>query len=147
MILITSELLKYPPLDALLIIANESLNTSLNPGNCTIASIAKITGTLTECTVAGKSPAADNCANSYENQVVFVYNRIALPTIFGDVLNQPGSLPTTVKNITEQITKHTGIVFDEHDFEDRIINELPITLTPMPESRRWTGSLTIALTA
>jgi hypothetical protein len=147
MIPTTVKLLTYTPLDALLIIANESLNTSFTPGNVDVASIAVIDGRLTECTIVGKATVVENCANRYEQQAVFVYNRIDLSTIFGVSFSQAGDLPTTVNNILGNITKSTGILFDEHDFEDRVLNTLPITLVPKSESRRWVGNLNIVLTA
>jgi hypothetical protein len=146
MIAKTVKLLKYTPEEALLLIANDSLGTSLSPDNAIIEKIVGISGTLTECTVAGKVLLAGNCANSYEKQSVFMFNRLDLETVFGNPFEILGALPTTVNNVLKQITKTSGIVFDENDFEDGVLNTTPITLLPSSSSRRWIGQLDIVLT-
>lgn len=142
----TLKLLTYTPEDALLIIANESLGTSFSPDNSTIKLVREISGVLTEATVEGKVVDAANSANSYEGQTTFMFNRVDLTGLFGDIFSVKGELPTTLKNILNTITDKTKILFDDNDFEDVVILANPIQLTPKPDSRRWTGQLNIALT-
>lgn len=142
----TLKLLTYTPEDALLIIANESLGTSFSPDNSTIKLVREISGILTEATVEGKVVDAANSANSYEGQTTFMFNRVDLTGLFGDIFSVKGELPTTLKNILNTITDKTKILFDDNDFEDVVILANPIQLTPKPDSRRWTGQLNIALT-
>jgi hypothetical protein len=142
----TIALLRYSPSDSLLVIANESLGTSLNPQNSTILDVSEITGTLTEATILGVG-ILENCSNSYEGQQTFVFNRLDLKTLFGENFKIAAIIPTTVENILSKITAASGIVFDENDFADGVINTLSVTLSPLPQSRRWSGQLDIVLTA
>jgi hypothetical protein len=142
----TIALLSYSPSDSLLIIANESLGTSLNPQNSKIIDVSEIAGVLTEATICGTG-LIDNCTNSYEGQQTFIFNRLDLKTLFGDNFKVAAGIPTTVGNILSKITASSGIVFDENDFADGVINTLSATLSPLPQSRRWSGQLDIVLTA
>ncbi len=146
----TLSLLKLTPTEALMVIGNESLGLSMSPSNCVVENILGMGGRLTEVTVKahydGSRPInTDAIANPYEGSATFIMNRLDLSTIFGNGFAVKSSQYTTTGNILMAITDKTGIVFDEHDFENLTVDSTSVVLVAKPESRRWVGEVTITL--
>lgn len=146
----TLNLLRLTPTEALMVIGNESLGLSMSPSNCVVENILGMGGRLTEVTVKaqydGSRPInSDAVANPYEGSVTFIMNRLDLGDVFGNVFVVKSNRYTTIGNLLMAITNKTGIVFDEHDFENTTVDSTSVVLTAKPESRRWVGEVTITL--
>lgn len=147
----TLRLLTYTPLQALLVIANESLGTSFNPDNVKVEAVEALEGPLTRITLtahySGAKPINPSwVANPYEGQTTLLLNRLDLTDVFGDTFRLPIGTPTTVNDVIALIQSRTGIQFDEHDFAQASIYTPEHALVASPHSRRWVGTLHLVLT-
>jgi hypothetical protein len=148
--LTTLELLTYSPTEALLVIANETLDLSVNPNNVTLSDIRSLGGTETEVTITAHYNGArpinpEFVANPYEGHATLRFNRLDLGTVMGDNFTVALTVPTTVNDVLDAIREKTGVRFDEDDFAQDRIDTSEFLLSALPQSKRWVGGVHLVL--
>lgn len=141
----TRQLLKYKPLDALLIVINQSENLRLNPEQIRVVHIEGIDGTKTLVRLEATQSNNSALDTLYKANGLFTYNRLDISEVFdnGHVVNI--QLPTTTYDLLDVLERDTGIKFDKTDvFLESIWNE-DYTFRPRDTSLRWVGEVTFNL--
>lgn len=141
----TRQLLKYKPLDALLIVINQSENLRLNPKQIRVTQIEGIEGTKT--LVRLESFSADNAAmdDFYRESGLFTYDRINIADVFNDGHFVNLKLPTTTHDLLDVLERDTGIIFDKGDLPLESIWSENYILKPRDNSLRWVGSVRLTI--
>lgn len=141
----TVQLLKLPPLSALLILINESLKLRLNPNQIKATKVVKAGETKTVVTLEAFKPVSTFSPQLYTGRQDFTYDRLRLQDVFGTQFRVALPLRATVEDVLRLLTANTGIAFDDNDFEKAIVNVTPYRLKPKAGSLRWVGELQLVL--
>lgn len=135
-------LLQFTPDEAILMIANDKLNTYLRPEIVKVGTVTALQGLRTRVTIESTDVHPEMIQNPYEGVSELVYNRYDLTSTF-DVILSNISTPTTTQSLLDQISEATGIVFTDEDFSNERIDDSEYWLTPLPGSKRWVGAVKV----
>lgn len=138
-------LLKFTPDEAIIMMANSNLNTQLRSEIVRVGEVIPLDGLRARVTVTSIDAQYDMIQNPYVGRHTLEYSRYDLAEVFGQLFIDV-KLPTTVYNILDYITDRTGIVFDDNDFNNGVIEDTEFTLYAKSNSKRWVGGVKIILT-
>ena len=141
----TARLLKLAPLAALMVIVNQSRGTRLNPNQIRASQVVALDERRTQVLLEAYTPEDPFATQIYKGKARFVYKRLDLATFFGEHYKLDADLPTTSYNLLDKISRATGIVFDQNDFDNQVVRGTPFRLVAKPGSLRWVGELFIDL--
>lgn len=127
------------PKDAILILFNETYNTTLTPFEMTVSAPTAISDTLTQVSVSRMNETLEDLRDHYIGSTPFRYHRLRVSDIFGSTFKIDHQLPLSVTSLLQDIEEHTKIKFDQGDFIDGVIRTLPYRLHASPSSLRWIG--------
>jgi len=137
-------LLKFTPEEAILMMANKTLNTYLRPEIAVIDHIEAIDGKRTKAYITVLDVKPDMIQNPYAGGIVLEYNRYDIGEILGQILIDIPP-PTTIRNVIDIVSKQTGIIFTDDDFVNGRIDESTFILEAAETSKRWVGTLSVIL--
>lgn len=137
-----SDLLKYPPEEAMFIAFNIISGTNLNPRYIMVSE--RTPSTTAKMRVKIK---ARECGEGEEvhakGEGSILVNRLNLNDFFNGEVKVPFDGRITSMDVANIINQRTGIVFDSDDFIEEIIEEQGGTLKASPISLRWFGEVAV----
>lgn len=140
----TLRLLKFSPSVALLIMANNHHNLHLREEYARVGVPVAITEDITEVVIESFDSKNDFIPTPYTGSFTYRYRRLSVAEVFGELrLNL--TPPLTVKGILDNISRLTGVVLEEDDFENALIETDTFELVAQPTSLRWVGQTTVVL--
>lgn len=139
----TAELLTYKPTEALLILINESLGTSLNPRYVEIGDIVASDGLQATVEIKALVNEANEEPVRFTGQGTIDFTRLDIGQFFDGQYSLTYDVAITSYDVARMITDNTGILFDERDFVNSVITSDSNKLTASPNSLRWVGELSI----
>lgn len=147
----TERYLKLDPWTGLITMISDRTYQSLEPTHCKLHRLTRLGQLATEVVVhSHRSTSPVNLLPPLPKELIYTYNRLD-PEAFFDTQANPYvidtlTVPTTTDQILAEITKRSGIVFNVDDFIGQPVDQYgSFTLTSLPQSLRWSGSLTITL--
>lgn len=135
-------LLRFTPDEAILMLANEKMNTYLRPEISKVSQLKVISGSRTQVLIESRDIHPAMIQNPYIGASVLEYSRYDLTAVFGAVVSDL-QVPTSVESLLEAIHKATGIVFTKEDFNNEAIETKEFWLNASPSSKRWIGSVKV----
>lgn len=139
-------LLRFTPVEAILMMANQSLNTQLRPEIATVGEPISLGGKRAKVAIYSSTVQNGMIQNPYSGVSVLEYTRYDLSDIFDQILLDLKP-PTTVQSVVDAMAFHTGIAFDSNDFINERIDSGVYTLRAAPGSKRWVGVVNVTLDA
>lgn len=140
----TLRLLKYDPAVALLIMANNQLNTNLLPQYSSVSAPTSISGSLTSVEISTHETVDEYIYRRHTGSMVYRYNRIDVADVFGGMILDL-TPPLTIYGVMENLAAASGLVFTDDDFENALVLANSFVLKAKPESLRWVGETTVVL--
>lgn len=141
----TLRLLKFDPAVALLIMINSQLNLYLYREFVDIGTPVAVNDSgMAEVVVSTRPSRDDGIRRTYTGQLTYRFQRLDVSAYLAETVLE-FTPPITVAGLLDNLSKATGIVFSEDDFENAVISDGTFDLVAKPESLRWVGSTTVTL--
>lgn len=148
----TEDLLKLSTRGAIVRMVNDENHTFFDggiSGPLLISAPLTVDGIRTEVEISVRRRLSGNDQLPYPGQLAFRYNRLDVEhTLAGKLNGFRPAMPTSTRVVLDELTRRTGIVFENDDFvlEDIIRNNAaPYVLKAKVESLRWVGELPVTL--
>lgn len=148
----TEDLLKYSVRGAIVTMVNAENGTFFDGGEAgqlVISEPISVGGRRTEVELSIRRRVSKIDALPYAGKIAFRFNRLDVSgTLSGTLAGFYPPLPTSTRILLDEMTKRSGIVFEDDDFvlEDIIrSNAAPYVLKAKRESLRWIGQMEIPL--
>lgn len=140
----TLRLLKFDPAVALLIMANNQLNTNLMPQHATVGEPTSLGEKLTSVVITTRPTVDPVIYRRHSGSIVYQFERIPVSDIFGGMrLN--ATPPLTIQGVMQSIAFESGLSITDRDFENGVITGNSFELKAQPGSLRWVGQTTVML--
>lgn len=142
----TTQLLRYHPLTALLILTNQASGLRLNIDQIRVERVEALEEGRARVTLEYFDDPAPVTRQLYTGRGTVICSRIDVEEFFGarDItLKVP--YPTTTLDVLAAMQERTGIVFDLNDFEQDTAFEPSAELVAQSTSLRWVGKTTLKL--
>jgi hypothetical protein len=140
----TLRLLKFDPAVALLIMANNQLNTNLMPQYAEVSAPTALDEFLTSVVITTHPSNDDGIYRRHTGSITYRYNRIHVADIFGS-MRLDLTPPTTVGGVMTNLANASGLVITDDDFENGLVTGNSFVLKAKPQSLRWVGETTVML--
>lgn len=148
----TEDLLKYSTRGAIVTMVNAENGTFFDGGEAgqlVISEPISVGGRRTEVELSIRRRVSKIDALPYPGKIAFRFNRLDVSgTLSGTLAGFFPPLPTSTRILLDEMTKRSGIAFEDDDFvlEDIIrSNAAPYVLKAKRESLRWIGQMEIPL--
>lgn len=148
----TEDLLEYSTRGAIVTMVNAENGTFFDGGvggQLVISQPISLGARRTQVELSIRRKVSKNDNLPYQGKIAFRFNRLDVNgTLTGSLAGYIPPLPTSTRILLDEITRRTGIVFEDSDFvlEDIIrSNAAPYVLKAKRESLRWFGQTEIQL--
>lgn len=140
----TTRLLKYSPLEAILLLINNHFNMYLRPEFVRVGEPVMVSGKLTEVDVSITQSSDESITSPYIGSMKYRYERLDVSEVLDD-LHFDIAAPTTVGEVLNRLSARTGLVISPDDFIQESITDNEHILKSNPISLRWVGQVTITI--
>lgn len=140
------DLLVYSSESAIAMMFNDIHGLSVYPGDFTVS---HRTPSTVDDTIGFRmtfGPPKDQMRpHRFTGHITASLTRYRLEDVFGELSLLDVYYPATVHDVLTHIMSTRGEIFDLDDFENRVLEGEVVTITPLPDSLRWVGTLTVGL--
>lgn len=140
----TLRLLRHDPAVAVMIMANNQHNLWLRPEFTSVGPPTRLGEVLTKVLISTHPTTDPGIRRNHFGQMEYTYKRLKLDEVMNGI-KLDFAPPATVASILATISKQTGLVFNENDFDNALIEASHYVLEAKSESLRWVGSVVIEL--